>query len=305
MKIRTLLSTNALWPRCASVGVLLLAAAGPASESNGPVPIDYAAEFAKNFPAASGEYKVVDWDLYSALVKGDIVSYAAKLDPIVAKHQEHARGKGYQMQELEAGITQDKRLRASFDEQRRRIASMVLYVDGNGATAERCQHRLVYMEKEFRLILGGIPGNADPLTSATVGPSCPPYLNPNPGLQITAGHSRRFKCWEGWDGVIDRTCGWRLPDMPDVLKRVIEDAYPTTINLRWRWRGLGGTTRVRYLDSNGNRVSEHDSLVVTTPVDLGLEFVDDKGQILWTAEAGRLGGSAPLGQRPLHAEERL
>ena len=275
-----------------AVGVLLLAAvslAGSASPIEASV--DYGAEFARNFPAVAGEYRIVDWELYAALVNGDLVSYAARIDPVVAKQRERARGKGYQMQEFETGLKQDKRLRASFDEQRHRIGSMVLYVDGNGSGMDACQPRLVYVGREFRLILGRSFSGADSLASATVAPSCPPILNP--GFQITAGHSRRFKCW---DGAYATTCGWRLPDMPDELKRGIEDGYPTSIKVRWRWRGLGGVTRVRYIDYNGNRVAAHNGIVVTTPVDLGLEFVDGKGQILWMAAGGSLGGSAHLGQ---------
>ncbi len=66
---------------------------------------------------------------------------------------------------------------------------------------------------------------------------------------------------------------------------MIESDYPTAIKLRWRWRGLGGGMNVRYTDSNGNRVSERNAVVVTTPVDLRLEFLDAKGQVLWTAAA--------------------
>ena len=275
-----------------AMGVLLLAAVSLAgSASTIEASVDYGAEFARNFPAVAGEYRVVDWELYAALINGDLLSYAAIIDPVVAKRREQARGKGYQMQELETGIKQDKRLRASFDEQRHRIGSMLLYIDGNGGGIDACKPELVYVGREFRLILGHSSPGADSLASATVAPNCPRLLNP--GFQITAGHSPRFKCW---NGAYVTTCGWRLPDMPDELKRGIEDGYPTSIKLRWRWRGLGGATRVRYIDSNGNRVAEHNSIVVTTPLDLGLEFVDSKGQILWMAAGGKLGASVPSGQ---------
>lgn len=277
--------------RGVAASALLTAATlvGAASAAEAPVPIDYAAQFAKNFPAVAGEHRIVDWQLYAALVSGDLLSYAARVDPAVAKQREQARGKGYQMQELAAGVKQDKRLRAAFDEQRRRIGSMVLFANDDDGARDACQRPLVYVEKEFRLVLGGCSAGADPLATATVAPSCPPMLEP--GFQITAGHSPRFKCWEG---AYSKTCGWRLPDMPDGLKRVVENDYPTSIKLRWRWRGLGGVTRVRYINSNGNRVADHDSVALTIPLELGLEFVDGKGHILWTAAGGRVGGSAPL-----------
>jgi hypothetical protein len=282
--------------RARAVGMLLLTAvsvAAGASAVAAPVGMDYAAEFARNFPAVAGGYQIVDWALYAALVHDDLQSYAVRIDPVVARQREQARGKGYQLQVLETNVKHDQRLRASFDEQRRRIGSMVLYADGNSGATDACQPRLVYVGREFRLVLGGSSVGADPLASATVAPSCPAILDP--GFQITAGHSPRFRCWEG---AVDRECGWRLPDMPAELKRVIEDEYPTSIRLRWRWRGVGGVTSVRYTDSNGNRVAANQGVVVTTPIDLGLEFVDGKGRIRWTAAGARLGSSAPSDQRP-------
>ena len=180
------------------------------------------------------------------------------------------------MQQVVAGIKQDKRLRAAFDEQRRRIRSMVLYTDGDADTSGACRRSLTYVGSEFRLVLGARLRGADPLASATVAPSC----GGDARFQITAGQSPRFRCWAT---VSDTTCGWRLPDMPDSLKQVIEDQYPASIKLRWHWRGLGGVSRIRSVDSNGSRVGEAEATDVTTPLELGLEFVDAQGRVLWTA----------------------
>jgi hypothetical protein len=106
------------------------------------------------------------------------------------------------------------------------------------------------------------------------------------GLQITAGRSPRYRCWSGANETL---CGWRLPDMPDSLKQVVESEYPESIKLRWRWRGLDGNVRVRYLDWNGNRIDEGGGITVAVPKDLELQFLDGKGQLLWTARGATLG----------------
>jgi len=187
-----------------------------------------------------------------------------------------AHGKGSQTQQVEASIKSDARLRAAFDEQRRRTRTMVLYSDGDASGT--CRRSLMYVGKEFRLVLGARAAGADALASATVAPSC--VESAAVRLAITAGRSPRFKCWSSVD---ETTCGWRLPDMPDSLKQVIEDRYPASIKLRWRWRGLGAVSRVRFVDGNGNRVADAEASDVTTPLELGLEFVDTNGRILWTA----------------------
>ena len=250
---------------------------------------DHEAAFAKSFPGAGGEHQIVDWALYAALVGGDLVGYAAAIDPAVGRRLKETKGKAYQTQEVEDLVKGDKRLRASFEEQRRRIRSMVLYVEGEAR--EGCRRALVYVGREFRLLLGDYGEGQDPLSTATVAPSCPQRLNP--GFQITAGRSPRFKCWPGRDAT---TCGYRLPDMPVELKRVIENEYPRTIRLRWQWRGVAGPTRIGYVDDNGNRVARRNGIAVTVPVDLGLEFVDAGGRILWTAPPG--GWSALAAARP-------
>src|SRR5205085_707966 len=109
----------------------------------------------------------------------------------------------------------------------------------------------------------------------------------------TAGRSARFKCWSDADVT---HCGWRLPDMPIDIKRVIENDYPGSIKLRWRWRGLGNVIHVRYLDSYGNRVAVRDRITLTVPVDLGLEFIGADGRILWTAAAAGRFASLPRAQ---------
>ncbi len=277
-----MLQWRALAAAMLSAALLIAAGARVAAAVEAP-PFDYEAAFTRNFPAVAGEHLVLDWALYAALVDGDVVAYAARLDPAIAQKLERAQDKGYQRQQLEAGLKQDQRLRAAFAEQRRRVKAMVLYADGNSAAAESCPHALVYVGKEFRLVLGESVQSGNKLALATVLPSCARFLEP--GFQLTGGRSPRFKCWPGQ---YDTTCGWRLPDMPDALKRVIENDYPKLIKLRWRWHGLGGVAHVRYDDPNANRVTAATSIELTIPIDLGLEFVDGKGQVLWTAAASHL-----------------
>jgi hypothetical protein len=249
--------------------------------------VDYEASFARNFPGAGGEHRIADWTLYTALVAGDVVSYAAKVDPAVASQIEKAKGKGYQTQELEASIRRDRRLVAAFSEQRRRMKTIFVYADGGGVEADTCQHRLLYVDGEFRLILGESNEGGAPLSHATIAPSCP--RAPEAGFQITAGHSSRFKCWTT---AYATTCGWRLPDMPAGLKRVVESAYPGSMKVRWRWRGLGGAIRTAFVDASGNRVGAREGIVVTVPVDLSLQFVDERGQVVWTAAAAGIGAKS-------------
>ena len=251
------------------------------AESSAPAlrkSVDFETAFAAGFPAVGDEHHVADWKLYAALVDGDVVAYAGRIDPAIGHRLEEAHGKGYQTQQVEASIKSDARLRAAFDEQRRRIRTMVLYSDGDGDASGSCRRSLMYVGNEFRLVLGARAPGADALASATVAPSC--VESAAVRLAITAGRSPRFKCWSSVD---ETTCGWRLPDMPDSLKQVIEDRYPASIKLRWRWRGLGAVSRVRFVDGNGNRVADAEASDVTTPLELGLEFVDTNGRILWTA----------------------
>jgi len=245
-----------------------------------PKRVDYELAFAEAFPAAGGEHRITDWTLYTALVTGDLVSYGERVDPSVAKRADGAKGKPYQTQQVEMTIKGDARLVAAFNDQRRRIQTMVLYVDGDGFASEKCRHALTYVENEFRLVLGESGDGADPLSHATIAPSCPSALHP--GFQITAGRSSRFKCWPA--EFVTR-CGWELPDMPAALKGVVENDYPASLALRWRWRGLGDVVHTRYVDANGNRVAIQDRVAVTVPGDLSLEFVDADGHVRWTASA--------------------
>ena len=268
----------ALWVLATPIALpLAWAESGPSAARKST---DFDAAFAEGFPGGEGEHHVADWKLYAALVDGDLVAYAARIDPAIGRRLEDARGKGYQLQQIEAAIKQDSGLRAAFEEQRRRIRTMVLYSDGDGDSSGMCRRSVVYVGDEFRLVLGARASGADPLASATVAPSCADANDAR--LRITAGRSARFRCWSAAN---ETTCGWRLPDMPDSLKQVIEDQYPASIKLRWRWRGLGGVSRVRSVDSNGNRVAAAQASDVTTPLELGLEFVDPRGRILWTAPA--------------------
>jgi hypothetical protein len=96
---------------------------------------------------------------------------------------------------------------------------MVLYSDGDASGT--CRRSLMYVGKEFRLVLGARAAGADALASATVAPSC--VESAAVRLAITAGRSPRFKCWS--------------------------------------------------IDGNGNRVADAEASDVTTPLELGLEFV--------------------------------
>jgi len=264
--------------------LLSVLAGGPAAGATpaiGPKGTDYELAFAQAFPAAGGEHRISDWALYTSLVAGDLVTYARRIDPAVAKRADEAQGKPYQTQQVEVSLRGDVRLVAAFNDHRHRIQSMVVYVDGEGFTDAKCQHDLTYVEGEFRLVLGESGTGGDPLSHATIAPSCPFTLAR--GFQITAGRSSRFKCWPTKYAV---RCGLALPDMPVALKGVIESQYPASVALRWRWRGLGDVVRTRYVDANGNRVPAHDSVAVTVPDDLSPEFVDAGGHVLWTAPAG-------------------
>jgi hypothetical protein len=263
------------------LGVMVASAvllAGVAAADEPPrQPPDYEGAFAKSFPLVAGAHAVGDWSLYAALVAGDLVSYASKIDPSVALRFQQNTGKGYQIRQLEEELKRDKQLRAAFEEHRRRISSMILFAQREGVGGYVCRQSLVYMGNEFRLILGETLVGAEPLLSAVVAPGCSEVGET--GLQITAGRSSRFKCW-----TVDRimTCGWRLPDMPAELKQVIENEYPTSIKVRWRWRGLAGVARVRS-ELSGYRSSERESIALTLPINLALEFVDGGGQVRWTA----------------------
>jgi hypothetical protein len=261
---------------------VLLSRAGLAGEPSRPAGKSgvYEAEFVRHFPFVSGAHHVSDWPLYTALVAGDIVGYAARIDPALTARFEQAAGKGYQMQRLSEDINQNQGLRTAFDDQRRRLTSMALYSDGTGTGIEACRFPLVYVGKEFRLVLGQISRGDQPIAHATVAPKCSAPLEA--GFQLTAGRSSRFKCWPS-EGVT--LCGWRLPDMPLDLKEVIESAYPKTIKVRWSWRGLGAVTRARSLDYNGNLAPRSASVALTVPLDLGLEFIDGNGRIRWKADA--------------------
>jgi hypothetical protein len=218
-------------------------------------------------------------------VAGDLVSYGQKVDPAVAKRVDDAKGKPYQMQQVEMSLKGDARLVAAFNAQRHRIRSMILYADGGGFADSKCRHPLVYVDNEFRLVLGESNDGGDRLSHATIAPSCPSTLDR--GFQITAGLSSRFKCWST-DSVTK--CGWALPDMPAALKSVIETDYPASMTLRWRWRGLGDVVHTRYVDAMGNRVATHNSVALTVPAELSLDFVNPTGHLLWTARAAGVAG---------------
>ena len=269
---------------CGAAAVLLMSAggslAGAATPPAGPNKVDYEQVFVAAFPALGGDHQIADWGLYSSLVAGDLITYAKKVDPAIAKRAAEADGKPYQMQQLEISVRHDAELTAAFNAQRGRLRSMTVHADGGGFTGDKCQHPLTYVGNEFRLVLGEGDDGSDPLSHATIEPSCPPGLAR--GFQITAGRSPRFRCWP--TAYVTR-CGWALPDMPAELKDVIETKYPAAVTLRWRWRGVKEVVHTRYADAGGNRASNHDSIAVTVPDALSLEFVDAAGHVLWLAPA--------------------
>ena len=264
--------------------VLLIYAGGrvasAATPEAGPKTVDYELAFAEAFPETGGEHRIADWTLYTALATGDLVSYGEKVDPSIARRADAAKGKPYQTQQVELAVKGNARLVSAFSDQRRRIQAMVVYVDADGLGHDKCRHPLMYVDNEFRLLLGESGDGADPLSHATIAPGCPSALAP--GFQVTAGRSSRFKCWQ--TEYLTR-CGWALPDMPAALKGVVESRYPASMSLRWRWRGLGDVVHTRYVDANGNRVAIHDRAGVTVPGELSLEFVDADGHVVWTAPA--------------------
>ena len=272
--------------------VLLSVLAGGSAAGAAPTPAtsptgtDYELAFARAFPAAEGEHRISDWALYTSLVAGDLVTYAKRIDPAIAKRADEAQGKPDQTLQVEVSVRGEPRLVAAFNDQRHRIQSMTVYVDGGGFADVKCQHELTYVAGEFRLVLGESGAGGDPLSHATIVPGCPFTLAR--GFQLTAGRSSRFKCWPTKFAI---RCGLALPDMPAMLKAVIESQYPGSVALRWRWRGLGDVVRTRYVDANGNRVPAHDSVAVTVPSELSPEFVDAGGHVLWTAPAAVAAGS--------------
>ena len=247
--------------------------------------VDYDLAFARAFPGSGDAHRIADWTFYSALVAGDLVTYGGKVDPAIAARVDAAKGKPYQMQQVETSLKRDGRLVAAFNAQRQRIRSMILYADGSGFADDKCQHPLVYVENEFRIVLGQGNSGGDRLSHATIAPGCPSTLDR--GFQITAGRSSRFKCWPT-ESVTQ--CGWALPDMPAALKSVIETDYPGAMTLRWRWRGLGDVVHTRYVDAMGNRVAAQASVALTVPAELSLEFVSPGGDLLWSAPAAAVAG---------------
>jgi len=161
---------------------------------------------------------VLDWDLYTALVSGDVVGYATRIDPRLAKNFEQTVGKGYQNERLQQQIRQDKHLLAAFAEHRDRVAAMTMSTEGGGQ--DGCRQPLVYLAKEFRLVLGESRSGENPLVTSVVAPRCARLGDS--AVQITAGRSDRFKCWTVDDAT---SCGWRLPDMPTDLKQVIMSGF--------------------------------------------------------------------------------
>jgi len=259
--------------------------AGTATPAASSKVVDYDLAFAQAFPGSGNAYRITDWTFYSALVAGDLVTYAGKVDPAIAARVDAAKGKPYLTQQVAMSLKRDARLVAAFKAQRHRMESMILYADGGGFADEKCRHPLVYVENEFRLVLGENNDGGDRLSHATIAPSCPATLDR--GFQITAGRSSRFKCWPT-ESVTK--CGWALPDMPAALKSVIETDYPASMSLRWRWRGLGDVVHTRYVDAMGNRVAARDSVALTVPTELSLEFVNPSGRLLWTAPAAGVAG---------------
>jgi hypothetical protein len=232
---------------------------------------------------ADGLDRPINWKLYAALVGNDLPAWAAEVDPAIGKRFEDAHDKSYQLQQLKAGLQRNPRLRSVFEEQRKRVSTMVLYADDNGALKDPCRRLVIYVGNELRLVFGESVQRGDPLALATIAPGC--SQTRDSGLQLTAGRSPRYRCW---DGVDETRCGWRLPDMPEELKRVVESDYPGSIRLRWRWRGLGANLPLRLDAFESGRSAAN----VAVPGELALQFLDARGQLLWTASGATLGRRA-------------
>jgi hypothetical protein len=174
-----------------------IAGASPSSAATPtarPQIVDYERTFAQAFPGAGTEHRIADWTFYAALVAGDVVTYAQKVDPAIAKRAGEAQGKPYQLQQVEMSVKRDARLVAAFDDQRRRIQAMVVYVDGSSFANDRCRHLLTYVENEFRLVLGESGDGADPLSHATIAPSCSSTLVPGvDGAALALARPRRCR----------------------------------------------------------------------------------------------------------------
>ena len=143
--------------RAAAAALAMIAfgsVAQAATPAAGPKSVDYELAFAAAFPGAGVEHQITDWTLYAALVAGDLVAYAEKIDPAIAKRAADAKGKPYQTQQMEVSVRGDDRLVAAFNDQRRRLRSMMVYADGGGFAVDKCRHPLVYVKDEFRLVLG-------------------------------------------------------------------------------------------------------------------------------------------------------
>ena len=52
-------------------------------------------------------HQVADWELYRALVAGDVVAYAVRIDPAIAKQLALAKGRAYQTRLLEQDVKQE------------------------------------------------------------------------------------------------------------------------------------------------------------------------------------------------------
>jgi len=257
----------------AMVGGALFAGSARAQQPR----VDYDAAFSKKFPLERDEHPITDWPLYEALVTGDVVGYAVRVDAALALEQDRIVGRAFQIQQFESRIKQDRELVAAFEGQRKRLKSMIVSTTGGGDD-KACPHAVVYVDNEFRVVIGQTSDRADPLWRATIAPGCAQTMDS--GFRVTAGRSPRFTCWPT---VYTTSCGWRLPDMPVALKRIIESDYPARMTLRWHWRGLGASVRGRSLDADGNRVALGAGATVTVPLALGLDFVDQGGHVLWNA----------------------
>src|SRR6478672_7711955 len=85
-------------------------AATPAAS---PKVVDYDLAFAQAFPGSGNEHRITDWTFYSALVAGDLVTYAEKVDPAIAARVDAAKGKPYQTKQVEMSHKRETRLDAA------------------------------------------------------------------------------------------------------------------------------------------------------------------------------------------------
>jgi hypothetical protein len=256
--------------------------AAPESEvPDGGAPVDAgvapASLFETWFPRIAGGYRINDFDLYAALMKRDLISFASLMSESIKKELEDLADKPYQREKVHHRIRADRNLTSMFEAFRQKLATAVVYYKTESSNG---LPELVYVRKEFRLVVGN--DDLGDLPAVTlIAPNYGRLAYPFGGEDVSLGKWSRAVCWRDADG--QGTCGARLPDMPARLKDVIEDQFGKTISVRWRWRGFPVPARTRLVDFSGRGQLVAIPAVVRIPSELALEFLDKEGNVIWAA----------------------